>query len=50
MKTQYRGYTINANKLNRLFWVSKGHFGVCWADSIEDAKAKIDAILARKSA
>lgn len=41
----YRGYTINNSKLNSLWWISKGGFGIAWADSLEDAKAKIDQLL-----
>jgi hypothetical protein len=48
-KLYYRGYTICSSPLNALFWVAKGNFGVCWADSVEDAKAKVDAILGKQT-
>lgn len=47
-KVVYRGYRIHNSTLNRLWWVSKGGFGVCWADSLQDAKGRIDALLAKQ--
>lgn len=45
----YRGYTISSSPLNKLFWIAKGRFGVSWADSEAQAKAKIDAILEKQA-
>lgn len=41
----YRGYAINNNSLNQLWWISKGGYGVRYADDLADAKKIIDILL-----
>lgn len=44
-KLQYRGYQINSNKLNSLWWISKDNFGVGWAKDEADAKRQVDVLI-----
>ena len=43
--TVYRGYMIRTNLAHQV-WVEKEHYLICWATSVEDARRKIDEMLA----